>query len=156
VLAKEAFLVVPLGVAAWLFMGRQRRRALIIGSVPTLALAAAVASTLSRFDVEAVDGNFGLPLTGIFEARSTWPLTPVSDRFYVYLTIALLIAGVGAIFAARSGLVRWMIVPWIAVAVISSEWIWEIGNGLARSFAPLACFVALALAERLHGRPVTG
>ena len=154
VLAKEAFLVVPLGIGAWQFFGGRRAKGVLIASIPTVTLAAVVGFTLARFDVEAVDGNFGLPFTGIFEARDTWSLTPASDRLYVYLTIALLVVGVLATFAARSALVRWLIVPWIAVAAISSEWIWEIGNGLARSFAPLACFIALAFAERLQGRSI--
>jgi hypothetical protein len=155
VLSKEAFLVVPLAVGAWQFFRGHRWRGATIALIPTAALAIVIASVLARFDVEAVDGNFGVPFAGVVEARSTWAFTPASDRFYVYLTIVLLVVAIGGIVAARSSLVRWLIVPWIAVAIISSEWIWEIGNGLARSFAPLACFTTLALAERVQGRSIT-
>ena len=155
VLSKEAFLVVPLGVGAWQFFRGHRASGVAIALVPTATLAILVATVLARFDVEAVDGNFGAPFAGIIEARDTWAFTPASDRFYVYLTITLLVIGIGGLIVARSSLVRWLIVPWIAVAIISSEWIWEIGNGLGRSFAPVACFAALAFAERVQGRSIT-
>lgn len=154
-LTKEAFLAIPVAAGAWLFLSGRRMRGALIALVPAVTLAGAVALVLRRFDVEAVDGNLGLPFMGIIDARDTWPLTPVSDRIYVYLTMALLLVGLAAIFVARSGLLRWLIAPWLLIATVSSEWIWEIGNGLSRSFAPVAVFAGLAAAERVRGRPIT-
>jgi hypothetical protein len=155
VLSKEAFVVIPLAIGTWQFFSGNRIKGIALAAVSTASLTAAVAVVLSRFDVEAVDGNFGLPFTGIMRASDTWQLTPASDRFYVYMTMALLVAGGVAIFVARSPLVRWLIAPWIAIAIISSEWIWEIGNGLARSFAPVAALAALGIAERVSQRRVS-
>lgn len=153
-LSKEAFLVIPVATGAWMFFDGARARGLLLALVPTLTIAGVVAAVLRHFDAEAVDGNFGLPFTGIFEARDTWPQTPPSDRLYVYLTMALLLVGLISIFVARSRLLRWLIAPWLVIAVVSSEWIWEIGNGLSRSFAPVAVFAGLAFAERAHQRSV--
>ena len=154
-LTKEAFLAIPVATGAWLFLSGRRTRGALLALAPALTLAGVVALVLRRFDVEAVDGNFGLPFAGILEARDTWPQTPVSDQLYVYLTMALLLVGFFAVFAAKSSLVRWLITPWLVIAAISSEWIWEIGNGLSRSFAPVAVFAGLAIAERVRGRPIT-
>ena len=154
-LTKEAFLLVPLALGAALFFNGRRLRGVAIAGIPLAAFLGLVVLVLSHFDVGAVDGNFGMPFTGILEARSYWPLTPVSDQIYVYLTMSVLILSIGALFVARSPLVRWLIVPWPLLAIISSEWIWWFGNGLLRSFSPVVLFMTLALAERFGERPLT-
>lgn len=155
VLSKEAFLIIPLAAAATWFLAGLRTRGVLLAAVPCAALFARVLIVLDRFEVQVVDGNFGLPFTGILEARSFWPTTPVSDQVWVYLTMALLLTSVAGLRFARSTLVRLLIIPWPILAIISSAWIWRVGNGLLRSFAPLLLFIALAIAEHMTGRPLS-
>lgn len=150
-LTKEAFLLVPLSLAAATFFAGKRWRGMVVGGIPAAAFLGWVTLVLTQFEVGAVDGNFGLPLAGIIEARSYWPLTPTSDQVYVYLTMVVLLVAIGATGVARSPLTRWLILPWPVLALISSEWIWWFGNGLLRSFAPVVLFTALAFAERSSG-----
>jgi hypothetical protein len=155
-LAKEVFVVIALAAGAWAFFRNQRARGMALAGVPMAVLVAYAVFVLGRFDAPAVDGNLALPFAGIIGARSYWPSTPVTDQVFVAMTLGMLVVAVVSLGVARSSLVRWLIAPWPLIGLISSGWIWRLGNGTIRSFAPVALFVALAIAERTTGHQVTG
>lgn len=151
-LTKEVFVAVPLATGAWAFFEGNRRLGVATASMPGAALVAYAAAVIARFDVEAVDGNFGIPFAGIWNARDDWAFTNPSDRVYIYLTMALLGMSVAMMFVTKDRLLRWLIAPWPLIGIISSEWIWQIGNGTLRSFAPVVLFLALAAGVLLTDR----
>jgi len=152
---KEVFVVVALSTGAWMLFRRKRGPGLAIAVVPTVVVAVCATLAISRFDAPVVDGNFGFPFAGILAASSVWPNTSTLDRGYVVVTLCLLAASVAALWLARSSIVRLLIIPWPLIGLISSDWIWSLGNGTIRSFAPLSLFVALAVAERVSGRQIS-
>jgi hypothetical protein len=48
-----------------------------------------------------------------------------------------------------SGVWPFLIVPWVLLALVSSHWIWDLGNNSIRSLAPLLSFAFFALVEQL-------
>jgi hypothetical protein len=155
-LTKETFVVIALASGAWLFFRAQRARGMAIAGIPTAGFLGYAAFVLTKFDAPALDPNFGLPLTGIIEATAIWPNTPVSDQVLVIGTLGMLVLALLSIGVAKSALVRWLITPWLLIGLISSDQIWGVGNGTIRSFAPVALFVVLAVAERTTGKQLSG
>ena len=90
-LTKETFVVVALASGAWAFFRAQRPRGIAIAGIPAAALVGYAAYVLTKFDAPALDPNFGFPLTGILEATSIWPNTPVSDQVLVIGTLGMLV-----------------------------------------------------------------
>jgi hypothetical protein len=154
-LTKETFVVVALASGAWLFFRAERARGIAIAGFPAVGFFGYAAFVLTKFDAPALDPNFGLPFTGIIEATAIWPNTPASDQALVIGTLGMLVLAMFSIGVARSALVRWLIAPWLLIGLISSDQIWGVGNGTIRSFAPVALFVVLAVAERTTGNPLT-
>lgn len=150
-LTKEVFLVFPLAIAAHSFFGGNRRWGLLTGGISTAVVVGYSAFVVTRFDVEPVDGNFGMPFAGLLDARSTWSTTSFRDQAYVYMTLVVLAAALVALIVSKNRLLKWMLAPWIMVAAFSSDWIWGIGNGVVRSFAPVVLFVSLAVALKVEG-----
>ena len=93
-----------------------------------------------------------MPLVGLWNARDDWPFTNPSDRGYIYLTIAVLALSLLAAAFTKDRLLRWLLLPWPLIGVISSEWIWRIGNGVLRSFAPVVIFLGLAIGKEIADR----
>lgn len=86
-------------------------------------------------------GNLDWPFLGVVEATATWSASDVSE--WVYLVFALVVVTAGLVFSLRSGWLRWPIVAWTALAIISSSWVWDYGNNAARAFAPILVLIAL-------------
>jgi hypothetical protein len=62
-----------------------------------------------------------------------------------YLVFALLsVIGGLVIGLTRSSWLRWPILGWSILGVISSSWVWDLGNNAARAFAPILVLVALS------------
>jgi hypothetical protein len=151
-LTKEAFVVIALAAGAWAFFERRRWLGVLTAFIPASLFAGYATAVIARFDAPAVDGNFGLPFAGVWNARPDWAFTTPSDRAYIYLTIGVLVLSVLVAFRTRDNLLRWLIIPWPLIGIISSEWIWRIGNGTLRSFAPVVLFVALAVGHEWRSR----
>jgi hypothetical protein len=151
-LTKEVFLVIGLGISAWAFFEKRRFVGIATAAIPTATLIAYASAVIARFDVAAVDGNFGLPFTGIWGARDDWAFTTPSDRGYIFLTLFVLALSTVMLYVSQDRLLRWLIAPWPVIGIISSEWIWRIGNGTLRSFAPVVLFSALAIAHAIGNR----
>lgn len=150
-LTKDQYLLVAASAAGWMWFSRHQKvhaTMLMVGA--TLPLAAWVAYlTAAVGDGATVRGNFHV--LGFLDAVAAWPLTPVSDQILVYLTLtAVLLAGAAAIRAPL--LMRWLSLPWVVLALVTSDWVWNVGNNAARVFAPLWVFALPALAAMMSPR----
>lgn len=87
-------------------------------------------------------GNLTWPFLGILGASSNWPNLDRTEL--AYLVVAILTVAVGVVFCFRDTWLRWPLVTWSALALISSHWIWNFGNNAVRAFAPILVLVALS------------
>lgn len=149
-LTKDQYLLVAAGLAGWEWFRANRRAAVLLGvgaAAPlviwSMWLTAAMGEGLTP------RGNFSAPMAGILSAARGWADTGAKD-----LTFSLIAAG-GVLLAAlipvwvRSALLRWLTWPWVILAVLSSGWVWNLGNNSLRVFAPLLTLVILGLGTRV-------
>lgn len=136
-LAKEPYLAVSLGLAGYAWSGGQRTRAIrvLAGILLPMTLwwiyiALAVGNPLDSA------GNVVAPFTGIADAMFVWP--SLRPRDLLYLSAAL-VGLVTSFLTMLKGprLLAWLVTPWLIVAVVSSDLVWNIGNNAIRAFAPL-------------------
>jgi len=142
-LAKDSYLTTAGGLA----VSRDRRRWLLF-LIPAGALTIWSGwLTLTMGGGYSSRGNLGLPFVGIAEATSTWASFEAGELFY--LAFALVSVAAGLLYSAfvRSWL-RWPILAWSLLGVLSTNWVWDLGNNAARVFAPIAVLIALAEARR--------
>jgi hypothetical protein len=88
-------------------------------------------------------GNLALPFVGILDGSANWPHLDVEE--VVYLVFGLVTVAAGLIIGlGRRTWLRWPILGWTGLALISSNWVWDFGNNAARAFAPLAILLVLS------------
>jgi len=144
-LAKDVYLVTPIGLA----IGRDRKRWVLAGISLLVLLAWMTWLTLTFGDGFTGRGNLALPLLGIVDGAANWPDLDVEELTYLGFGLVTVLAGL-VVGITRSTWLRWPILGWSALALISSNWVWDFGNNAARAFAPLAVLVVLAFgAEKL-------
>lgn len=154
VLTKEAALAFTVGLAgyAWTATG-DRRTAGWLAAGSLLPLGAWLLFVQARIgDSFGAGGGLDLPLRGLIHAAGAWPQQSPQNKLFTTVTLFFLVLGVVGL-ARRRELWRWLIWPWIGVALISSRFIWIFGNNSIRVFAPLIVLTVLALSdERTEGR----
>lgn len=136
-LAKDVNLAtpIPLGVS---------RRDWRVAVIPLGVLVAWMVWLSIQFgDGFASRGNLGLPMVGLFDASSNW--ATFDGREWVFLVFALASVGAGVYFSVRRSWLRWPIAAWTALALVSTNWVWDFGNNAARAFAPLLVLSLLSL-----------
>lgn len=139
VLAKDVYLVTPAGLAV---PSVRRRWQLFV--IPAAVLAVWMTTlTVWMGDGFTGRGNLALPFVGMVDAFPVWLASDPADLFYIAFAIASVLAGLGHSLFVRSWL-RWSILGWAMLAVISSNWVWDLGNNAARAFAPISVLIALA------------
>jgi hypothetical protein len=140
VLTKDVQLMTPAGLMA----NRDRKWSLILAPLGAL-VAWMVIVGLSLGEGLTGTGNLTLPFLGIFEASSNWT-SDAAELFY--LVFALLTVAGGLVYAVlRQTWLRWSIAAWVGLALISSSWVWDLGNNAARAFAPILVLIAIAEAH---------
>jgi hypothetical protein len=139
-LAKDAYLVTPAGLG----VSRDRRR-WVIALVPTATLLAWMTwVTFTLGDGFTGRENLTWPFVGIVDASASWAESSSEDLFYLVFALLSVTAGLVTGCLRRSWL-RWPILGWSVLGVVSSDWVWEVGNNAARAFAPILVLVALSL-----------
>lgn len=138
-LAKDVYLLTP---AALMLNKRHRRWSLLLIPVSVVVLWTLYLTTAIDGGVSEA-GNLTWPMMGIFGAWSTWSEASAGDLLYVAFSLVSVAAGL--VYAVlRDTWLRWPIVAWSALGVISSSWVWDFGNNAARAFAPILVLIVLA------------
>jgi hypothetical protein len=148
-LAKEPYWLVAGAIGVWFWLEGQRRWAagfLLLTPLPLGIWTLWVSTRITEAPIEA--GNLSLPFLGIIEAASTWPSTPTSDQVYVGFVLLMLAAASVLAWSARNRVLQVLVIPWIVLALVSSEWIWRFGNSVARNNLFLVLMVAVLFAAR--------
>lgn len=94
-------------------------------------------------EATAAKSNLALPFVGFFQSLPVWPTQDFAD--WLYLATTLLAYGVSvAVFRRVPRLWRWLLGPWLAIGAVSSFLVWNHGNNIVRTLAPLITLSALA------------
>lgn len=145
-LAKETFVVMSLSLGAWAWFELRRSRLTawyLASALPAVAWTILVGTRLSNgFDT---GGNLGLPFVGLLESASRWAESSGRDIGFTAVALGLLVLAAISLFRAGPGLWGYLLVPWLLVALVSSHWIWDLGNNSLRTLAPLLPFSLFAL-----------
>lgn len=123
VLAKDILILVPLGVALWLWFAGQRTRAAVSIAVPAATLGAWTLYTAGLFPESGVGGNgLSAPFVGLPAAAPGWS---IAEALFSVIIILSLITGPVLAWRARSPLLVWLAGPWLVLAAVSSDLVWH-------------------------------
>jgi hypothetical protein len=135
-LAKDVILITPLSIGL-----RDRRRTVLL--IPAVVLFVWMLGLTVTFGTGFNPrGNLAWPFMGIIRASSNWAHLDLKES--VYVAVALGFVVIGAVWSLRRSWLRWPIVAWTVLALVSSNWVWDFGNNAVRAFAPIVVLVALA------------
>lgn len=152
VLTRETSIVFAIGLGghAWSF-GEAGRAARLLAA-PGMALLGWLAFIQLRIgDALTSGGNLGIPGLGIAQSVEVWADQGTSDNVWIACTLAAILVGILAT-RGRPGLTRWLLWPWIGVALVASHLVWEVGNNAIRTLAPVVTLAGWAMIERLGRR----
>ncbi len=153
-LAKDQYLLVAAGLAGWEWFRDNRREAVALmagAAAPLMAWAFWLTATMGQGLTPR--GNFSAPLAGILGAAPGWQETSTKDLVFSVVAIVGLVLAAIVPLLARSRFLRWLTWPWVILAVISSGWVWNLGNNSLRVFAPLLTLALLGLAIMAASQP---
>lgn len=155
VLAREAMLLVVGGCALWLFLRRERSRAVAVAAIP--AVAAGMWAVYVRLRVaDLIEGaqiqEIGVPFRGFVDAFSSWGNDPQS--LLTGCAIMLLLA----IFAVRTAVTRQLLglafAGFVPLAVVFTEQVWRSYFDITRAVAPvITAYLVAAFASRRQASP---
>lgn len=136
-LTKEPYLAVAAGLAGYLWFQAEQARAirlLVLATMPMAIwwgyIAIAIGNPLDSA------GNVVAPFVGLADAIGFWP--ELRPRDWLYLSTALLGLVASVVTLVRGPrLLAWLTGPWLLVAIVSSDLVWNVGNNAIRAFAPL-------------------
>lgn len=149
VLAKETFAVMSLSLGAWAWFELRRMRLATLylaSALPAIAWTIYLGTRLSNA-FETGD-NLGLPFVGLIESAGGWTQTSGRDIGFTVLALGLLVLGATSLYRSGPGLWSYLLTPWLLIALVSSHWIWDLGNNSLRTLAPLLPFSLLVLCDR--------
>jgi hypothetical protein len=136
-LTKETYALVPLAFAAWSWRNQKATSAaLCVASLLPLVLWSAWVT--ARFTGSSTGGNVGIPFVGFAQAIPIW-ITSEHETIEMLPAVLVMSALVIALAAVvlRSGVTRYLLVPWLVLAMCSTLDVWGKANNPARVFAIL-------------------
>ena len=143
VLSKEVYLLFALGLGAAAWWSGKRRQALRIAGIPTVVAViwALLLQVWLSADTAQDQGSFTLPFFGIGRAAWVW----AHEGTYLTAAIALvsLVSAPLMGLVLRDRLLTWLSLPWVGLAIVTSEIVWW--RDAFRAFAPLWLFTILGL-----------
>ena len=150
-LTKEVYLLIPLAMAASIIHADRnspdsRRRALWYVVWPTLPLAlwsVFLAVRLGWGD-QALN-NLEWPFVGIVESIARWDQAPGREIAFAIFAMLTMVLAATVVVLVRDRILAWLVLPWIALLIISSDLIWAFGNNALRVAAPLWTLGVLGL-----------
>jgi hypothetical protein len=146
-LTKDQYLLVAAGLAGWEWFRVHRRESFLLMTGATLPLVIwSIFLTISMGEGLTPRGNFSIPFVGIIDAAGGWANTGTKDLVFSLIATAGLLAAAFVSFVTQSRLLRWLTWPWVVLAVVSSGWVWNLGNNSLRVFAPLLALAVLGVA----------
>jgi hypothetical protein len=147
-LTKESLVLLAGGLALWLLAERRILLMLAVGAIPslTVVLWSFQARALAGGSGALGGGNWSLPLLGLVDASSFWPQTPLRERVMTAISLLTILVGVLAFAATKSIVARCLLLPWLILPMVTSEWVWRFGNGSLRGFAVIGVLAGIALA----------
>jgi hypothetical protein len=146
-LTKETHLLVPWSMAAWRWTQGERREAWLLAMVPTvpvLAWAAWLAQTMPPG--ETPGEILGWPLAGIVAAVPYWMQETQRIEWVLLCATAIGLVGAMAAMWRSTGMIRWLVLPWVLLACLSGLRVWGKPNNAARALAMLWPGAVLQLA----------
>ncbi len=152
-LAKDQYLMVAAGLAGFEWFRAHRREAVILvagAATPLVIWSIWLTGTMGQGFTPR--SNLSVPLVGIFEAAPGWAQNGAANLTFALITAFGLLLAIVVLYFVRSSFLNWMTLPWVILALISSEWVWKFGNNSLRVFAPLIAFSALGLAILAESR----
>ena len=153
-LTKDQYLVTALGLAGWAWWSqRDRRNALLLAVLPG-GLLSMWAWMVGPVEGLAVRGNISLPGAGLLLSAGRWAEDGARGFLFATLAALGLAAGTASALLARRSLYAWLTLPWVALGLISSTWVWDHGNNVLRVLAPVWVFATLSLAAAFSERRV--
>lgn len=155
-LSREAMLIAAAGSALWLWMGGERRRAMVTGAIPLAAVMAWAVYLRIRIGSGVVSSQvqeIGWPFVGFVEAFQNWLTDPVDLAAGVAMMI-LLIFYTRRVLISRH-VVGVAFVGFVALGLVFTEQVWHSYFDITRALAPIiTSFVLLLfLGEGSPGRP---
>ncbi len=140
VLAKDVYFATPLGLA----LGRDRRR-WRLALVPLAALAVwMIWLTITMGEPFSGRGNLTWPFIGMIDAATNWSSFSLEGWFYLIFALSSVFGGLAYAALAKSWL-RFPILIWSLLGVVSSNSVWDFANNAARAFAPIVVLISLSL-----------
>lgn len=149
VLAKEVYLLIAVGIACHGLLTNRRRAALAVLVAPSALLLLWTSVLVAWFPgFSQASGNLSPPFVGIADAVALWAGEGAPALAVVGL--ASVVAAILVARASRQRLLWCLTLPWVALALLSSDLIWT-DNG-HRAVAPLITFAVIGVGLWLrHG-----
>lgn len=150
-LTKETYALVPLALAVWSWRNQRRASAaLCVAALVPLALWSAWVT--ARFPGSSTAGNVGIPLLGFLQAIRAWIISE-QERIEIFPAALVISALAAAITASvrRSGVIRYLLVPWLLLAMCATLAVWGKANNPARVFTILWPLGVMSLGMRAPG-----
>lgn len=153
-LSREAMLIAAAGSALWLWLRRDRGRAIVAGAVPLAAVLAWAAYLRMRIGSGVVTTQvqeIGWPFVGFAQAFGNW----ISDPVDLAAGVAMMVLFV--FFTRRVLMTRHIVglafVGFVALGLVFTEQVWHSYFDITRAVAPIITSFVLLLflgGDRLH------
>lgn len=148
-LTKETYALIALGIALYRWRStRDLRHAVpyVLTLVPMLMWWLFVGARLPGG--WSTGGNLTLPFVGLLDAAPKWQWNSMRDMVLLGLIFVFLAASIPVLANRGQSVWKFLILPWLVLASVSSHWIWDLGNNALRAFLPVVTFVIVGLLER--------